>query len=102
VGAIPLPSPARGYLCVRNAAQGHALAHIDYRPIQQFSRYLVISRLFDSDQSIGAPPNLSSFHGRNWSYPAWNWDTMRANEFSWLRHRISCAENYFHICLFDR
>jgi hypothetical protein len=82
VGPISLPSPVRECLRVRDAAQSRARMHIDHRLIQQFSKYLVVSWLFDRDQSIGAPPDLSSFHGRNWFYPAWNWDTMRADGFS--------------------
>jgi 4-alpha-glucanotransferase len=57
---------------------------------------------FDFRYTLGSPPDLSSFHGRNWQYPAWNWDTMRADDFSWLRQRMSHTERYFHACLFDR
>jgi 4-alpha-glucanotransferase len=57
---------------------------------------------FDKNYTIGSAPDLSSFSGRNWLYPAWNWDAMRSDDFTWLRHRISHLERYFHGCLFDR
>jgi hypothetical protein len=97
-----LPSPVHERLHVRNAAQSRALVHIDYQTTQKIIRYLVVSWLLDRDQSIDTPPDLSSFHGRNWFYPTWNWDAMRTDNFSWLCYCISHAQHYFHACLFDR
>lgn len=57
--------------------------------------------LFDKNYTIGSPPDIFSFHGQNWFYPAWNWDAMRAEDFMWLRKQIIHREQYFQAAMFD-
>lgn len=57
--------------------------------------------LFDKNYTIGAPPDIFSFHGQNWFYPAWNWDEMAKDDYDWLRQQLGHMEKYFYACLFD-
>ena len=56
---------------------------------------------FDTNYNIGAPPDFFSFHGQNWWYPAWNWDALKKDGYSWVRSQISHLEKYFQCIQFD-
>ena len=57
--------------------------------------------MFDKDYTIGSPPDIFSFHGQNWFYPAWNWEAMKADDFIWLRKQVTHKERYFQAAMFD-
>jgi len=56
---------------------------------------------FDLNNTIGAPPDIFSFHGQNWGYPSWNWEEMKKDGYQWLREQMSFRERYFQACQFD-
>ncbi|KAH0805487.1 4-alpha-glucanotransferase DPE2 [Histomonas meleagridis] len=56
---------------------------------------------FDKRYTIGAPPDIFSFNGQNWYYPAWDWGAMRESNFLWLRQQIGHREQYFQATMFD-
>lgn len=57
--------------------------------------------IFDESYNIGAPPDIFSFHGQNWGYPAWNWEQMRKTNYQWIRQQIFHKSQFFSSCLFD-
>jgi 4-alpha-glucanotransferase len=42
---------------------------------------------FRLDASVGVPPDAFSATGQDWGMPAYNWETLAANNFRWLRDR---------------
>jgi 4-alpha-glucanotransferase len=50
---------------------------------------------FDNDFSAGAPPDMYSPQGQNWGFPIYNWDALAADDYSWWKQRLACAEKYF-------
>jgi 4-alpha-glucanotransferase len=58
--------------------------------------------LFDLRYTIGSPPDIFSFHGRNFFFPVWNWSSMKTDGFQWFRHQLSNRQRYFSGCMMDR
>jgi 4-alpha-glucanotransferase len=42
---------------------------------------------FRYDASVGAPPDQFNEEGQDWGLPPYDWRTMQANDFAWLRRR---------------
>lgn len=56
---------------------------------------------FDTNYTLGAPPDIFSFHGQNWYYPAWKFEQMQQDDFMWLRCQLKHREKYFQASTFD-
>jgi 4-alpha-glucanotransferase len=42
---------------------------------------------FRNDASVGVPPDAFNDEGQDWDLPPYNWETMPATDFAWLRRR---------------
>jgi 4-alpha-glucanotransferase len=42
---------------------------------------------FQTDASVGAPPDAFSETGQNWGLPVYRWDVLRERDYAWLRAR---------------
>jgi 4-alpha-glucanotransferase len=51
--------------------------------------------LFNSSQQAGAPPDVFSETGQNWSFPTYNWDVMEKDGYEWWKNRFRKMEHYF-------
>lgn len=51
--------------------------------------------LFNMDMAAGAPPDMFAIKGQNWELPTYNWDAIRANDFTWWRRRFQQMARYF-------
>jgi 4-alpha-glucanotransferase len=51
--------------------------------------------------SAGAPPDMYSAEGQNWSFPIYNWSAQAKNGYSWWRSRIKMAEKYYRALRID-
>lgn len=56
---------------------------------------------FDTNFSVGAPPDQFTAEGQNWGFPLYNWDVIKADGFRWWRKRLKFAENFFNIYRLD-
>jgi 4-alpha-glucanotransferase len=52
---------------------------------------------FRDGASVGVPPDAFNDEGQDWDLPPYDWRTMRANDFAWLRRRIDATA-----ALYDR
>lgn len=59
------------------------------------------AELFDTDISIGAPPDDFSETGQDWGLPFFRWEMMQAKGFRWWRSRISEARASFDLLRLD-
>jgi len=50
---------------------------------------------FNTQVQAGAPPDHFSEKGQNWSFPTYNWDAMKKDEFTWWKNRFCKLEQYF-------
>ena len=57
--------------------------------------------LFNMDMQAGAPPDDFAITGQNWSFPTYNWDAMRAQNFEWWRERLHKMSEYFDVIRID-
>ena len=57
--------------------------------------------LFHMDMQAGAPPDAFAKKGQNWSFPTYNWDAMKADNYSWWRQRLTHMSNYFDATRID-
>jgi 4-alpha-glucanotransferase len=49
----------------------------------------------------GAPPDYFSATGQRWGNPVYQWDVMKANDYSWWIRRIEQNQKLFHMIRFD-
>lgn len=56
---------------------------------------------FRLDSTVGAPPDAFNAHGQDWGLPAYNWDAMEQDDFSWLRQRARRAAELFDLFRVD-
>lgn len=57
--------------------------------------------LFHMDMQAGAPPDAFTIKGQNWSFPTYNWDIMRNDNYAWWRFRMEHMSNYFDAIRID-
>jgi 4-alpha-glucanotransferase len=50
---------------------------------------------FQTDVSLGAPPDDFSADGQSWGLPAYNWSTMDRDNLAWLRARAAHSAELF-------
>jgi len=50
---------------------------------------------FQTDVSLGAPPDDFSAEGQSWGLPAYNWSTMDQDNLAWLRARAAHSAELF-------
>jgi 4-alpha-glucanotransferase len=51
--------------------------------------------IFHLDISTGAPPDAFSDTGQDWSLPFFDWDTLAASDYDWLRQRARRMASLF-------
>jgi 4-alpha-glucanotransferase len=56
---------------------------------------------FDASSKAGAPPDMFSKTGQNWGFPCYNWDTLKADDFSWWKERMQQCSKFFHAIRID-
>lgn len=57
--------------------------------------------LFHLDKNAGAPPDAFTQLGQNWGFPTYNWDAMKADNYTWFRKRLEHLETYFDAIRID-
>jgi 4-alpha-glucanotransferase len=50
---------------------------------------------FARDLSVGTPPDAFSADGQDWGLPAYRWDVVERDDFSWLRERARRGTELF-------
>ena len=50
---------------------------------------------FNRQAQAGAPPDLFSEKGQNWSFPTYNWEIMKQDNFIWWKKRLYHLQQYF-------
>ncbi len=50
---------------------------------------------FDLQRKAGAPPDMYSAMGQNWGFPAYDWEVMAKDDYSFWRNRIGEADKYY-------
>ncbi len=58
-------------------------------------------QLFGMDFQAGAPPDDFAVLGQNWEFPTYNWEAMKATEYSWWKNRFRTLEQYFDAIRID-
>ena len=51
--------------------------------------------LYNLNKQAGAPPDDFAVKGQNWGFPTYNWEVMKADDFSWWKQRFTQMSNYF-------
>ena len=51
--------------------------------------------LFHTKFQAGAPPDDFSDKGQNWNFPTYNWQAMKAENYSWWKNRFKQMNYYF-------
>ena len=50
---------------------------------------------FDSSWRAGSPPDGDNPLGQSWGFPVYNWRRMKADNYSWWKHRVQVASQYY-------
>ena len=50
---------------------------------------------FNRQVQAGAPPDQFSEKGQNWSFPTYNWEIMKQDDFVWWKKRLQHLQQYF-------
>jgi 4-alpha-glucanotransferase len=58
-------------------------------------------KFFNLGTEVGAPADQFSQEGQNWGFPAYRWDVMSEEGYSWWTQRITWAELYFELYRLD-
>ena len=56
---------------------------------------------FNRQVQAGAPPDIFSDKGQNWSFPTYNWDVMKKDGFDWWKKRFQNLQQYFDCIRID-
>ncbi len=57
--------------------------------------------IFHMDLQAGAPPDAFAVKGQNWSFPTYNWEKMKQDDYSWWRRRMQQLGKYFDAVRID-
>lgn len=57
--------------------------------------------LFCLETSVGAPPDIYNHNGQNWGFPAYNWQALKDEGYSWWLQRLKLSEKLYHLCRLD-
>ncbi|MBF5051204.1 4-alpha-glucanotransferase [Candidatus Clavichlamydia salmonicola] len=57
--------------------------------------------LFNSNASLGTPPNKHNTKGQNWGFPLYEWKSMAQDDFLWWRERLYYYESFYHMYRVD-
>ncbi|MCA6066677.1 4-alpha-glucanotransferase [Chryseobacterium sp. RG1] len=57
--------------------------------------------LFGMDFQAGAPPDQFTALGQNWEFPTYNWEAMKADNYTWWKNRFKALEQYFDAMRID-
>ena len=57
--------------------------------------------LFHRNLRAGAPPDMFSQTGQNWGFPVYNWETLEAEGYRWLKERLQRADLFYHAFRID-
>ena len=56
---------------------------------------------FNTDLTVGAPPDQYCKEGQNWGFPGFRWDDMKKTDFSWWKQRLQYASSFYDIYRID-
>jgi 4-alpha-glucanotransferase len=56
---------------------------------------------FDLGARAGAPPDMFSPEGQNWSFPVYDWNALEKDGYSWWKGRLRQAGKFFHAFRID-
>lgn len=56
---------------------------------------------FNTDLSVGAPPDQYCEEGQNWGFPGFRWNDMKKTGFSWWKQRLQYASSFYDIYRID-
>jgi 4-alpha-glucanotransferase len=56
---------------------------------------------FKLEYAVGAPPDMYCALGQRWGMPTYNWDRIRSDNFTYIKERLSAAENFYDILRID-
>ncbi len=57
--------------------------------------------IFQTELRAGAPPDFFSTLGQNWGFPAYDWDQIEKNKFSWWHARLAQADKFYQAFRID-
>lgn len=57
--------------------------------------------LFGMDFQTGSPPDQFTELGQNWEFPTYNWEAMKADDYTWWKNRFKALEQYFDAMRID-
>ncbi len=58
-------------------------------------------RYFDLSSRAGAPPDMYSTEGQNWSFPVYDWERLGKDGYGWWKGRLAQAAKFFHAFRID-
>ncbi|HBG65389.1 MAG TPA: 4-alpha-glucanotransferase [Treponema sp.] len=50
---------------------------------------------FNQNLRAGAPPDGENPLGQNWGFPTYNWESIAADGYTWWKHRVQAAAQYY-------
>jgi len=56
---------------------------------------------FKLEYAAGAPPDMYCAKGQRWGMPTYNWDHIKADEFTYVKERLKFAQNFYNILRLD-
>jgi len=58
-------------------------------------------KFFDVEHSAGCPPDDFNHLGQNWGFPIYNWEALKAHDFSWWRQRLNVSSSCYDLYRID-
>jgi len=56
---------------------------------------------FKMEFAAGAPPDVYCAKGQRWGMPTYNWDSIRSNNFRYVKEKLKVAENFYDMLRID-